>query len=56
MEYTTFDTNEALYSKLQSASAYYDVIIPSDYMISRMIDKDMLEKLDFSNIPNSKNM
>ena len=52
VEYTTFDTNEALYSKLQSGSAYYDVIIPSDYMISRMIDKDMLEKLDFSNIPN----
>ena len=52
VEYTTFDSNEALYSKLQSGSAYYDVIIPSDYMISRMIDKDMLEKLDFSNIPN----
>ena len=36
VEYTTFDTNEGLYSKLQSGSAYYDIIIPSDYMISRM--------------------
>lgn len=52
VDYTTYDTNEGLYSKLQSGSAYYDVIIPSDYMISRMIEKDMLEKLDFSNIPN----
>lgn len=52
VEYTTFDTNEALFSKLQSGSAYYDVIFPSDYMISRMIENDMLEKLDFSNIPN----
>lgn len=52
VEYTTFDTNEGLFSKLQSGSAYYDVIIPSDYMISRMIEKDMLEKLDFANIPN----
>ena len=41
VEYTTFDTNEGLFSKLQSGSAYYDVIIPSDYMISRMIEKDM---------------
>ena len=50
--YTTFDTNEGLYSKLQSGSAYYDVIIPSDYMISRMSEKGMLEKLNFENIPN----
>ena len=52
VDYTTFDTNEGLYSKLQSGSAYYDVIIPSDYMISRMAEKDMLEALDFENIPN----
>lgn len=52
VDYTTFDTNEGLYSKLQSGSAYYDVIIPSDYMISRMSEKGMLEKLNFENIPN----
>lgn len=52
VEYTTFDTNEGLYSKLQSGSAYYDIIIPSDYMISRMAQSGMLEKLNYSNIPN----
>ena len=52
VEYTTFDTNEGLYSKLQSGSAYYDIIIPSDYMISRMAQNGMLEKIDYSNIPN----
>jgi spermidine/putrescine transport system substrate-binding protein len=52
VEYTTFDTNEGLYSKLQSGSAYYDIIIPSDYMISRMALNGMLEKLDYGNIPN----
>ena len=54
VEYTTFDTNEGLYSKLQSGSAYYDVIIPSDYMISRMAENGMLEKLNYDNIPNFK--
>ncbi|MBQ9747352.1 MAG: spermidine/putrescine ABC transporter substrate-binding protein [Clostridia bacterium] len=52
VEYTTFDTNEGLYSKLQSGSAYYDVIIPSDYMVSRLAQQGMLEKLNFDNIPN----
>ena len=52
VEYTTFDTNEGLYSKLQSGRAYYDIIIPSDYMISRMAENGMLEKLNYANIPN----
>lgn len=52
VEYTTFDTNEGLYSKLQSGSAYYDIIIPSDYMISRMAQNGMLEKINYANIPN----
>lgn len=50
--YTTYPDNESLYSTLKSGGADYDVIIPSDYMISRMIAEDMLEKLDLSNIPN----
>lgn len=52
VNYTTFDTNESLYSKLAGGGANYDVIIPSDYMISKLISEDMLEKLDFNNIPN----
>lgn len=52
VNYTTFATNEELYAKLKSGGAMYDVIIPSDYMISRMIEEDMLEKLDYQNIPN----
>ena len=55
VNYTTFDTNESLYAKLKSGGTNYDVIIPSDYMIARMIEEDMLEKLDFSNIPASQN-
>lgn len=52
VNYTTYATNEELYAKLKGGGASYDIIIPSDYMISRMIHENMLEKLDFSNIPN----
>ena len=52
VNYTTFQTNEELYAKLKSGSADYDVIIPSDYMIGKMVQEDMLEELDFANIPN----
>ncbi len=52
VNYTTFDSNESLYSKLVGGGADYDVIIPSDYMVSRLIDENMLAQLDFSNIPN----
>lgn len=50
--YTNFATNEEMYAKIKSGGTSYDIIIPSDYMISRMINEGMLEKLDFSNIPN----
>lgn len=50
--YDTYDTNEVMYSKLKGGGVSYDVVIPSDYMIERMIKEDMLEKIDFSNIPN----
>ena len=50
--YNTFDSNENLYSRIQTTS--YDVIIPSDYAISRFIDEDMLRLLNFDNIPNMK--
>ncbi len=52
VNYTTFDSNEAMYSKIVSGAASYDVVIPSDYMVSKLIAEDMLEALDFSNIPN----
>lgn len=52
VNYTTFQSNEELFAKLSGGGAAYDVIIPSDYMISRLIEKGMLEKLDFNNIPN----
>lgn len=52
--YDTFDNNEVMYSKLKSGGVSYDIVIPSDYMIERMIKEDMLEKIDFNNIPNFK--
>lgn len=52
VNYTTFDSNESLYSKLVGGGADYDVIVPSDYMVSRLINEDMLLELDFENIPN----
>jgi len=52
INYSTVQNNEALYSLLKSGGSDYDVIIPSDYLISRLIEEDMLEKLDFSAIPN----
>ncbi len=56
VNYTLYDTNEALYSKLKSGGADYDIIVPSDYMIGRMINEGMLAPLDFANIPNFANI
>ena len=52
VNYTTYDSNETMYSKLKTGGISVDVIIPSDYMIGRLIDEDMLLPLDFENIPN----
>lgn len=52
--YDTFSDNEVMHTKLKSGGADYDVAIPSDYMIKRMIDEGMVKKLEFSNIPNYK--
>ncbi len=52
--YDTFDNNETMYSKLKGGGVSYDIVIPSDYMIERMISEDMLAKIDYSNIPNYK--
>ena len=52
VNYQTAESNEALYSLLKSGGADYDVIVPSDYMIGRLIAEDMLEPLDYGQIPN----
>ena len=52
VNYSTYDSNEIMYSKLKNGGITVDVIIPSDYMIARMISEDMLLELDFDNIPN----
>ena len=52
VNYDTYDSNESLRAKLESGSASYDVIIPSDYMIDYFIEHDMLLELNFDNIPN----
>ena len=52
VNYSTYDSNEVLYTKLKNGGISVDVIIPSDYMIARMIREDMLLELDFDNIPN----
>ena len=54
VEYSTYDNNEAMYSKLQSGAVSYDIVIPSDYMIERMIGEDMLQKIDTSKLSNYK--
>ncbi len=54
VEYVQFESNEEMYTKIKSGSASYDIIIPSDYMISRMIEEDMLQEINFDNIPNYK--
>ena len=52
VNYQTAESNEALYSLLKSGAGDYDVIVPSDYMISQLIEEDMLAELDYSRIPN----
>lgn len=54
VNYTNYATNEELYAKLKGGGTSYDVIIPSDYMISKMIKEDLIQPLDMDNIPNYK--
>lgn len=56
VNYNLFESNEVMYSKLKSGSVAYDVVIPSDYMIERMISEGMLQKLDYSLITNYTNI
>lgn len=53
--YEVFDSNEMMYTKLQAGDAY-DVLVPSDYMIERLMNEEMLQPLDLSLIPNISNL
>ncbi len=52
VNYTNYESNENMYSKLSGGGVSYDVIVPSDYMIGRLIDEDMLEEINWENVPN----
>ncbi|MBQ3211379.1 MAG: extracellular solute-binding protein [Oscillospiraceae bacterium] len=54
VNYSTYASNEDMYAKLSSGAVSFDLVIPSDYMIARMLNEDMLLPLDFDNIPNYK--
>ncbi|MDM8313533.1 spermidine/putrescine transport system substrate-binding protein [Clostridium cadaveris] len=54
--YEKYDTNEIMYQKIKSGGSKYDLVFPSDYMIEKMIKEDLLQKIDYSNIPNYKNI
>ncbi|MGI5824766.1 MAG: ABC transporter substrate-binding protein [Bacillota bacterium] len=56
IKYEEFTTNEDMYTKLRSGIGKYDIIIPSDYMIERMIKEDMLYEIDFAEVPNIVNI
>ena len=50
--YDTYESNETMYQKVRNSPGTYDLIFPSDYMVEKMIKQDMLEKINFDNIPN----
>lgn len=52
VNYSTYASNEDMYSKISSGAVSYDVIFPSDYMIARMAEENLLHPLNFENIPN----
>ena len=56
VNYSTYSSNESMYAKISSGSVNYDVIVPSDYMVERLIAEDLLAKLDYSNIPEIGNI
>jgi len=51
--YDEYETNEIMYPKVEAGTSAYDVICPSDYMIQKMIENDLLQELDFDNMPNA---
>ncbi|MBR2930448.1 MAG: extracellular solute-binding protein [Clostridia bacterium] len=56
VNYTTYATNEDMYSKLSNSAVKYDIVVPSDYMIQKMIEEDMLYEFDASSLSNFGNI
>lgn len=54
--YDEYETNETMYPKVASKAAEYDVVCPSDYMIQKMIENNLLAEIDFDQVPNIKNI
>ena len=54
--YEEYETNEIMYPKIEAGAANYDVVCPSDYMIQKMIENDLLQELNWDNIPNASNI
>ena len=52
--YDEFETNEIMYPKVEAGSSAYDVVCPSDYMVQKMIENDLIQELDYDRIPNAK--
>ena len=52
--YDEFDTNETMYPKIEAGASNYDVVCPSDYMIQKMVDNDLLAELNWDNLPNAR--
>lgn len=52
VNYTNYESNENMYSKLAGGGVSYDVIVPSDYMVERLADEGMLQEIDWANVPN----
>jgi spermidine/putrescine transport system substrate-binding protein len=50
--YKIYDNNESMYAVVKNAPGTYDIVFPSDYMVGRMIEEDMLEPINFENVPN----
>lgn len=56
VNYTTYETNEELYSILSTTNSNYDVIIPSDYMVEKLIKEGLVQKINKKNIPNRNHL
>ncbi|MDR0198070.1 MAG: spermidine/putrescine ABC transporter substrate-binding protein [Oscillospiraceae bacterium] len=56
VNYSTYARNEEMYEKVKRGNSGYDIVVPSDFMASKMIKEGLLEKLDFSAIPNFSNI
>jgi spermidine/putrescine transport system substrate-binding protein len=56
INYETFATNEEMYTKIKKGGTQYDIAIPSDYMIAKMIKEDLVESIDLTKIPNYSNI